>query len=103
MILSLLLSALVAIPAPALVPAPAPVVTSADAPVRSVEFRLRNDTGSSVRIHTGRGTSSIGNNSSNRYTAEAGQEFRLDNSRGALLFEVSSDMDGETLDLSDYM
>ena len=100
MILSLLLSALVAVPAPALIPVPSATV-SMEAPARSVEFRLRNDTGSSVRIHTGRGTSSIGNNSSNRYSAEVGQEFRLDNSRGALLFEVSSDLDGETIDLSD--
>ncbi|MGB3542082.1 hypothetical protein [Rubrivirga sp.] len=102
MILSLLLSALVAVPAPSLVPVPATTI-SIEAPTRSVEFRLRNDTGSSVRIHTGRGTSSIGNQSSNRYSAEVGQEFRLDSSSGALLFEVSSDLDGETLDLSDYM
>ena len=86
--------------------APSPALTAdivATAPVERVEFRLRNDTGSSVRLHTGRGTSSIGNNSSNRYQAEVGQEFRLDSSRGALLFEVSSDMDGETYDLSDFL
>lgn len=102
--LSLLLAAIVAASTPA-VPAPAFVApTASEAPDRRVEFRLKNDTDEDVRIHTGRGTSRINSGSSNRYTADVGQEFRLfDGSRGALLFEVSSDMDGETLDLSDYL
>ena len=104
LMLSLLLAAIIAAPVPALpVPAADTTVQSSDASVERVEFRIRNDTGSSVRIHTGRGTSTISNGSSNRYQAEVGQEFRLDSSSGALLFEVSSDMDGEVLDLSDYM
>ena len=104
MLLSVLLAALLAAPA---VPAPAPLApeaVAAEAPVQRVEFRLKNDTGEDVRIHTGTGTSRINSGSSNRYTADVGQEFRLfDGSKGALLFEVESDMDGETLDLSDYM
>lgn len=82
-------------------PAPGPVAFEVS--IEDVEFRLRNDTGSSVRIHTGTGTSTIGNGSSNRYEVEVGQEFRLDNSSGPLLFEVEAEMDGETLDLSDYV
>ena len=89
-------------PSPALPTIDGPVATQA--PVQRVEFRLKNDTGEDVRIHTGRGTSRINNGSSNRYTADEGQEFRLfDGSKGALLFEVESDMDGETLKLSDYL
>ncbi|MEM1115735.1 MAG: hypothetical protein AAF845_02945 [Bacteroidota bacterium] len=101
MLTSILFAALVAVPAPAAVPTADAVVT--EAPAQRVEFRIKNDTGSSVRIHTGRGTSTIGNQSSNRYQAEVGQEFRLDSSSGDLLFEVSDDMDGEMLELSDYM
>ena len=98
--LTSLLIALLAGPVVPVLPA-TPVATVSPAPVERVEFRLRNDTGSSVRVHTGRGTSTIGSGSTNRYQTDVGQEFRLDSSSGRLLFEVSSDLDGETIDLSD--
>jgi hypothetical protein len=106
MTVSLILSGLLAFGAATTPQTPSETVITAshaDAPTSRVEFRIRNNTGSSVRIHTGRGTSTIGNGSSNRYQADVGQEFRLDRSSGPLLFEVSSDMDGETLDLADFM
>ncbi len=102
---ALLFSLLVAFtPAPQVAPAASGAAVTAEATVARVEFRLKNDTGDKVRLHTGKGTSSINNGSSSRYTADVGQEFRLfDGSKGDLLFEVDSDMDGETLKLSDYM
>ena len=72
-------------------------------PVADVEFRLKNDTGETVRVHTGRGTSSINNGSSNRFQADVGQTFRLGSSSGPVLFEVTSAMDGETYELSDFL
>lgn len=99
--ITILLSVLLAAAVPE---APAPGAPgAAEAPVADVEFRLKNDTGETVRVHTGRGTSSINNGSSNRFQADVGQAFRLGSSSGPLLFEVSSDMDGETLELSDFL
>ncbi|MEM1054407.1 MAG: hypothetical protein AAGI52_02685 [Bacteroidota bacterium] len=101
--LSLLLAVLLAAPL-SFAPPVAASAPAAEAPVQRVEFRLKNDTGEKVRIHTGTGTSSINNGSTNRYTADEGQEFRLfDGSKGDLLFEVDAEMDGETLKLSDYL
>ena len=100
MLSSLLLAILLSLSSATAASAPG---LAADAAADRVEFRIKNDTGSSVRIHTGTGASTIGNGSSNRYQADVGQEFRLDSSSGDLLFEVSDDHDGETLDLSDYL
>ena len=97
----LLLSLLLAAPRPAAT-AEIPVLEVAD---DRVEFRLRNDTGASVRVHTGSGTTTITNGSATRFQADVGQEFHLapDGTPDQFLFEVADEMDGTTLDLSEYV
>lgn len=69
-----------------------------------MEFWLRNDTSATLRLHTGTSTSTIAGGTTSRYAADVGQEFRLfDGAKGALLFEVAPEMDGETLRLSEFV
>lgn len=74
-----------------------------EAPV-GVSFRIKNDTGSTVRLYDGRGYFSIGNSSSKRVSVDAGRKYyKGDKGRkGDFLFEVESGFSGKTIKLSNY-
>lgn len=64
-------------------------------------YKIVNDTDDKVKIHTGYGTTTLNpNGGSTSVRCETGKKVKVD---GDVIFEVSSDMCGETVKLSEYM
>ena len=70
-----------------------------------IKFRIRNRTLEDIDIYTGHNRKRVGACATTRWIRlQAGAEVRLwdGTSRGEVLFEVTEDMDDQTLDLADY-
>jgi hypothetical protein len=80
-----------------------PEIEVSVAPNGDVSFKLKNDTGQTIRIHDGRGEAAINNGTVRPITRPEGTKIMLiDGARKRLLFTVSADMEGRTLKVSDY-
>ena len=80
-------------------------VAERDATEARVKFRIRNQTREDADIYTGHNRKRVGACATTRWIRlQAGTEIRLwdGTSRGEVLFEVTEDMDDQTLDLADY-
>ncbi len=66
----------------------------------SSSFKLVNDTGEKVKISHKGGSVSLNNGGSTSINCDEGKEISVD---GNVVFEVSSDMCGKTIKLSQYM
>lgn len=68
-------------------------------------FKLVNDTGDKVRIHTGSGFVSLNKGGSTSITCNTGKEVRWAKSgkKGDVIFKISSDHCGKTIKLSKFL
>lgn len=68
-------------------------------------FKILNDTGKDIQIHTGSGVVEINKGSSTSVTCEAGREIRQANKgkKGEVIFVVDDSMCGKTVKLSKYL
>lgn len=77
-----------------------------DAEGTEVTFKIKNDSGDGIRLQFkgsggDSGTSSQNNNITTEYKKDAGcKVYNYDS--GKFLFEVSTDMEGKTIKISDY-
>jgi hypothetical protein len=71
----------------------------------SGSFKILNDTGAEVQIHTGSGFVELNKGSSTSITCEAGREIRKANKgkKGDVIFTVDDSMCGKTVKLSQYL
>jgi len=74
-------------------------------PNGEVCFKVKNDTGSSVTLHTGSGTSPMNNGTQREFCMEEGKKLCVaDKGRpGKVLLTVDATMAGKTFKLSDLM
>lgn len=71
-----------------------------EVPVGS-RYTILNDTDEKVRVHTGYGETTLNpNGGRTSVTCDPGKKVKVD---GDVIFEVTSDMCGETVRLSDYL
>lgn len=74
--------------------------TRSETPVGD-RYTILNDTDEKVRIHTGYGETTLNpNGGRTSVTCDPGKKVKVD---GEVIFEVASDMCGETVRLSDYL
>jgi hypothetical protein len=68
-------------------------------------FKLVNDTGSKIRIHTGSGVVSLNNGGSTSINCDNGRKIHTapNGSKDDLIFEVDESMCGKTIKLSKYL
>ncbi|QIE59831.1 hypothetical protein G5B37_09715 [Rasiella rasia] len=68
-------------------------------------FKLINDTGDKVSIHTGSGFVSLNKGGSTSITCNKGKEVRWAKSgkKGSVIFKISGDHCGKTIKLSEYL
>ena len=68
-------------------------------------FKLINDTGDKVSIHTGSGFVTLNKGGSTSISCNVGKEVRFADSgkKGDVIFEIESSHCGETLKLSDFL
>ncbi|WP_338790126.1 hypothetical protein V9L05_04485 [Bernardetia sp. Wsw4-3y2] len=68
-------------------------------------FKLINDTGSKIRIHTGSGVVSLNNGSSTSISCNNGRKIYTapNGSKDDFIFEVDDSMCGKTVKLSKYL
>ena len=68
-------------------------------------FKVKNDTGSSVTLHTGSGTAPMNNGTQREFCMEEGKKLAVaDKGRpGKVLLTVDAKMAGKTFKLSDLM
>jgi hypothetical protein len=68
-------------------------------------FKILNDTGNDVQIHTGSGFIELNKGASTSLTCEAGKEIRSANKgkKGDVIFTVDESMCGKTVKLSTYL
>jgi hemin uptake protein HemP len=68
-------------------------------------FKIKNDTGSSQTLHTGSGTTSINNLTTNEICIEEGGALYLAErgNKGKVLLKVTSSVSGKTFELSKLM
>lgn len=81
---------------------------SFETPVNSAvggSFKILNDTGAEVQIHTGAGIVELNKGSSTSVTCEAGREIRYADKgkKGSVIFTVDESMCGKTVKLSKYL
>ena len=82
-------------------------------PVKTIEteestgssFKLINDTGDKISIHTGSGFVSLNKGGSTSISCNVGKEIRFAESgkKGDVIFEIESSHCGKTLKLSDFL
>jgi len=68
-------------------------------------FKIKNDTGNSITLHTGTGTAPMNNGSQKEFCIKEGMKLCIaDKGRpGKVLLTVSSDISGKTFKLSELM
>jgi hypothetical protein len=68
-------------------------------------FKILNDTGNDVQIHTGSGFVELNKGASTSLTCEAGKEVRSADKgkKGSVIFTVDESMCGKTVKLSKYL
>lgn len=68
-------------------------------------FSIKNDTGKTVTLHTGTGTTSINNGSSREFCIKEGLKLSIaeQGRPGKVLLEVKSDISGKKFNLSSLM
>ncbi len=68
-------------------------------------FKLVNDTGSKIRLHTGSGVVSLNNGSSTSISCNNGRKIYTapNGSKDEFIFEVDDSMCGKTVKLSKYL
>lgn len=74
-------------------------------PAGEICFTVKNDTGDSVTLHTGKGTAPMPNGSSKEFCiAEGGKLYLAERGqKGKVLVEVTAKVSGQKLKLSDLM
>jgi len=77
----------------------------ADSPQGKICFKVKNDTGSSVTLHTGKGTSPMNNGVQREFCLEEGDKLYVsDKGRpGKVLVTANAKADGKTFKLPDLM
>lgn len=73
-------------------------------PQGEVCIKVKNDTGGSVTLHTGKGTAPMNNGVTKEFCMEEGSKlyYADKGQKGDLIIEFTSDMNGKTIKLSDY-
>ncbi len=71
----------------------------------AASFKVLNDTGADIQIHTGSGFVELNKGASTSITCEAGREIRHANKgkKGDVIFTVEDSMCGKTVKLSAYL
>ncbi len=70
-------------------------------PAEGGRYTILNDTDEKVKIHTGYGTTTLNpRGGRTSVSCEPGKKVKID---GKVIYEVSDDMCGETVKLSDYL
>mgnify|MGYP000415695237 CR=1 FL=1 len=79
-------------------------IEAVEAPMGS-SFKLLNDTGSKIRIHTGSGVVTLNNRSSTSISCNNGRKIYTspNGNKGDFIFEVDDSMCGKTIKLSKYL
>lgn len=70
-----------------------------------IEFTIKNDTEGNVRLYDGKGYFTMNRGTIKKVDVEVGRKYYNGEGgkKGKMLFEVSADMKGKTIKLSDYM
>lgn len=65
-------------------------------------FKIKNDTGASVTLHTGKGTAAMPNNTTKEFCMEEGKKLHLADKgqKGKVIVMVSNNISGKILKLS---
>lgn len=76
-----------------------------DSPQGKICFKIKNDTGGSITLHTGKGTSPLNNGVQREFCLEEGDKLYVsDKGRpGKVLLTANAKTDGKTFKLSDLM
>lgn len=74
-------------------------------PKAEVCFKVKNDTGSSITLHTGKGTSPINNGVQREFCMEEGSTLYISDKgkKGKVVVEVSADVKGKVIKLSSVL
>lgn len=68
--------------------------------VKGGKLTIKNDLSKAVRVHTGFGETTMSKGASTTVTCSPGKSVKVE---GKVVFKVTSDMCGTTVNLSDYM
>jgi hypothetical protein len=81
------------------------VATGFKAPQAEVCFKVKNDTGGSVTLHTGKGTAPMNNGTQREFCMEEGTTLHIADKgkKGKVVVEVSSSVSGKVIKLSSVM
>jgi hypothetical protein len=79
--------------------------SSFKAPKGEICFKVKNDTGGSVTLHTGKGTSPMNNGTQKEFCMEEGSTLHIADKgkKGKVVVEVSSGVSGKVIKLSSVM
>ncbi len=74
-------------------------------PKGEVCFKVKNDTGSSITLHTGNGTSAMNNGIQREFCMEEGSTLYVSDKgkKGKVVVEVSSGVKGKVIKLSEVL
>lgn len=64
------------------------------------KITIKNDTKEALRVHTGFGETTISKGATTTVTCSPGKSVKVE---GKVVFKVTSDMCGKTINLSDYL